>query len=197
MPRISTDNYDTVASWNGSQDLFIVEQPDGTKVATPAMVKQFIEAGNFTATGEITDGHGNILKDMAKTANVDAKIGDLSQTGLTGDSVAAQLGTAKEQINGLNASKLTLVENKETSTGSALTFDTPIQSDKMYLIAMSAPITSTARQMKCSVIRAVNTTTNEISFGDSGFAVTVSNLKITITNNGILYGLRASLIKVE
>lgn len=42
MPRISTDNYDTVASWNGSQDLFVVEQPDGTKVATPAQVKQYI-----------------------------------------------------------------------------------------------------------------------------------------------------------
>ena len=42
MPRISTENYDTVASWNGSQDLFVVEQPDGTKVATPAMVKQYV-----------------------------------------------------------------------------------------------------------------------------------------------------------
>ena len=101
MPRISTDNYDTVASWNGSQDLFVVEQPDGTKVATPAMVKQFIEAGDFVATGEVKDGHGNILKDMAKSANVDAEIGDLSQTGLTGDSVAAQLGTAKGQISGI------------------------------------------------------------------------------------------------
>lgn len=70
MPRISTDNYDTVASWNGAQDLFIVEQPDGTKVATPAMVKQFIEAGDFEATGEVKDGHGNILKDMAKSADV-------------------------------------------------------------------------------------------------------------------------------
>ena len=72
MPRISTDNYDTVASWNGSQDLFIVEQPDGTKVATPAMVKQFIEAGDFVATGEIKDGHGNILKDMAKNSDIAA-----------------------------------------------------------------------------------------------------------------------------
>ena len=77
MPRISTDNYDTVASWNGSQDLFIVEQPDGTKVATPAMVKQFIEAGDFAATGEITDGHGNVLADMAKSADVDSEIDDL------------------------------------------------------------------------------------------------------------------------
>ena len=92
MPRISTDNYDTVASWNGSQDLFVVEQPDGTKVATPAMVKQFMEAGDFEATGEVKDGHGNILKNMAKSADVDEIIGDLSQTGLTGDSVAAQLG---------------------------------------------------------------------------------------------------------
>lgn len=91
MPRISTDNYDTVASWNGSQDLFVVEQPDGTKVATPAMVKQFMEAGDFEATGEVKDGHGNILADMAKADDVDAEIGDLSQTGLTGDSVADQL----------------------------------------------------------------------------------------------------------
>ncbi len=65
MPRISTDNYDTVASWNGAQDLFIVEQPDGTKVATPAMVKQFMQAGDFTATGEIEDGHGNNLDSVA------------------------------------------------------------------------------------------------------------------------------------
>lgn len=74
MPRISTDNYDTVASWNGSQDLFIVEQPDGTKVATPAMVKQFIEAGDFVATGEIEDGHGNTLNNVAnavETINYD------------------------------------------------------------------------------------------------------------------------------
>lgn len=44
MPKISVDNYDTVASWNGNQDLLIVEQPDGTKVATPNMVRQFMES---------------------------------------------------------------------------------------------------------------------------------------------------------
>ena len=83
MPRISTDNYDTVASWNGSQDLFIVEQPDGTKVATPAMVKQFIEAGDFVATGEVKDGHGNKLADMAKADEVKglAEAGDFEATG--------------------------------------------------------------------------------------------------------------------
>ena len=98
MAKINTLNYQTVAAWNGSQDLFVVEQPDGTKVATPAMVKQFIEAGDFEATGEVKDGHGNILKDMAKSADVDAEIGDLTQTGLTGDSVAAQLGDARGKI---------------------------------------------------------------------------------------------------
>ena len=102
MPRISIDNYDTVASWNGNQDLFIVEQPDGTKVATPNMVKQFIEAGDFEATGEVIDGHGNILKDMAKSADVDAEIGDLSQTGLTGDSVAEQLDTVGDLLSAMS-----------------------------------------------------------------------------------------------
>lgn len=116
MPRISTDNYDTVASWNGSQDLFIVEQPDGTKVATPAMVKQFMQAGDFEATGEVKDGHGNILKDMAKSADVDAEIGDLSQTGLTGDSVAAQLTTAKGQIANLAAKYVSERLSKGSST---------------------------------------------------------------------------------
>ena len=93
MPRISTDNYDTVASWNGSQDLLVVEQPDGTKVATPAMVKQFIEAGDFEATGEVIDGHGNKLADVA------AEIGDLSQTGVTGATVAAQLSQLDDDID--------------------------------------------------------------------------------------------------
>ena len=69
MPKVNTFNYDTIASWNGAQDLFVVEQPDGTKVATPAMVKQFIEAGNFEATGEVKDGHGNILNNMANSAD--------------------------------------------------------------------------------------------------------------------------------
>ena len=104
--------------------------------------------------------------------------------------------TAREQISGLNASKLTLVESKVTSTGTTVTFDTPIQADTMYLIAMSAPVTATGRYMKCSMIRVVDTTTNEISFGDSQFEVTVSNLKVTITNNSVRYGIRATLIKL-
>ena len=65
MAKINTTNYQPVTAWNGTQDLLIVEQPDGTKVATPEQVKQYVEAGDFEATGEIIDGHGNILKDMA------------------------------------------------------------------------------------------------------------------------------------
>lgn len=42
MAKINTLNYQTVASWNGSQDLFVVEQPDGTKVATPEQIKQYV-----------------------------------------------------------------------------------------------------------------------------------------------------------
>ncbi len=76
MAKINTLNYQTVAAWNGSQDLFVVEQPDGTKVATPAMVKQFMEAGDFEATGEVKDGHGNVLNDLAVQASeLNDKIG--------------------------------------------------------------------------------------------------------------------------
>jgi len=86
MAKINTLNYQTVASWNGSQDLFIVEQPDGTKVATPALLKQFMEAGDFTATGEIEDGHGNILDDLAgQVSQLNDEINELSysRSGLT------------------------------------------------------------------------------------------------------------------
>lgn len=42
MAKINTLNYQTVAAWNGSQDLFVVEQTDGTKVATPEQIKQYV-----------------------------------------------------------------------------------------------------------------------------------------------------------
>lgn len=121
MPKVNTFNYDTIASWNGSQDLFVVEQLDGTKVATPAMVKQFIEAGDFVATGEITDGHGNILKDMAKSVDVANEIGDLSQTGLTGDSVAEQLAELITQ----KQDNLMVASGKLASTAGTITIPYP------------------------------------------------------------------------
>lgn len=70
MAKINTTNYQPVTSWNGTQDLLIVEQPDGTKVATPEQVKQYVEAGDFEATGEIKDGHGNILAKKADITTV-------------------------------------------------------------------------------------------------------------------------------
>lgn len=94
MPKVNTFNYDTIASWNGSQDLFVVEQPDGTKVATPAMVKQFIEAGNFTVTGNIEDGDGNQLADIA------IKLGDpASASGVTGYDAFAKISALNSNLN--------------------------------------------------------------------------------------------------
>lgn len=42
MAKINTTNYQPITAWNGTQDLFIVEQSDGTKVATPEQVKQYV-----------------------------------------------------------------------------------------------------------------------------------------------------------
>lgn len=136
MAKINTLNYQTVASWNGSQDLFVVEQPDGTKVATPALVKQFIEAGDFEATGEVKDGHGNILDDVAD------KIGDLSQTGLTGDSVAAQLGVLKENVDTKSSLSVYQPSNESvTVTGpyADIAFTKPVEAGyTFYLIGAVA-----------------------------------------------------------
>lgn len=68
MPKISVDNYDTVASWNGSQDLLIVEQTDGTKVATPAQVKQYVLGDMDDVPTEDSDNpvkSGGIFSTMA------------------------------------------------------------------------------------------------------------------------------------
>lgn len=83
MAKINTTNYQPVTAWNGTQDLFVVEQPDGTKVATPEQVKQYVEAGDFEATGEVKDRHGNILADMVKADEVKgiAEAGDFEATG--------------------------------------------------------------------------------------------------------------------
>lgn len=112
MAKINTLNYQTVAAWNGSQDLFIVEQPDGTKVATPAMVKQFIEAGDFEATGEVIDGHGNILADMAKADEVKgiAEAGDFVATGEVKDghgNILADMAKASDVISCISYGNIT------------------------------------------------------------------------------------------
>lgn len=81
MAKINTTNYQPVTAWNGTQDLFIVEQPDGTKVATPEQVKQYVEAGDFEATGEVIDGHGNILAKKADITTVTIPAFTPSQAG--------------------------------------------------------------------------------------------------------------------
>lgn len=195
MPKVNTFNYDTIASWNGSEDLFVVEQPDGTKVATPAMVKQFMEAGDFEATGEVKDGHGNILKNMAKSA----EIGDLSQTGLTGNSVAEQLGDASEQIAGINtalATKLSLFESRATTTGDSVTFTKQLELYVNYLVVMSAATTYTGRRARMSlIVFGNNNTINEVYIGDS-FTITNNNRILTITSDGMRYGITASILKL-
>ena len=112
-------NLPSIESMNGSQDAFVIEQTDGSedksRKVSPAQIKQFIEAGDFEATGEVKDGHGNILKDMAKAADVDAEIGDLSQTGVTGDSVAEQLtdvNTSLAIMNSRNQFNINLMKNR-------------------------------------------------------------------------------------
>lgn len=96
-------NLPSIESMDGSQDALCIEQTDGSedksRKVSPAQIKQYVQTGDFEATGEVKDGHGNILKDMAKSADVDAEIGDLSQTGLTGDSVAEQLGVLNDETS--------------------------------------------------------------------------------------------------
>lgn len=81
MAKINTTNYQPITAWNGTQDLFVVEQPDGTKVATPEQVKQYVEAGDFEATGEVKDGHGNILAKKADVTTVTIPAFTPSQAG--------------------------------------------------------------------------------------------------------------------
>ena len=185
MAKINTLNYQTVAAWNGSQDLFVVEQPDGTKVATPAMVKQFIEAGDFEATGEVKDGHGNILKDMAKSADVNNVIGDLSQTGLTGDSVADQLATANTAI-GERAIRV----KANTSNTKQFTFPRSIWADN----GMTSSSSHTAlfsggynNRISAGLVATNGTGVSVIKLGDNTVTATISGNNIELAFNDTVY----------
>lgn len=81
MANISS--YNQLSSWNEDDDLLFVQQPDAPKKAHPSQIKQYVEAGDFEATGEIKDGHGNILADMAKADEVKgiAEAGNFEATG--------------------------------------------------------------------------------------------------------------------
>lgn len=94
MARIK--EYPSITSFDGTNDALAIEQTDGAnnrlRKVSPAQLKQYMEAGDFVATGEVEDGHGNVL------ADVDAKIGDLSQTTVIGDTVADQLQSIKNAV---------------------------------------------------------------------------------------------------
>lgn len=67
MANISS--YNQLSSWNEDDDLLFVQQPDAPKKAHPSQMKQYVEAGDFEATGEIKDGHGNILAKKLEIQN--------------------------------------------------------------------------------------------------------------------------------
>ena len=72
MARINTMNYHPVTAWNGTQDLFVVEQPDGTKVATPEQIRQYIlsnmddaptaESENIVSSGGVAASLSKLFK---------------------------------------------------------------------------------------------------------------------------------------
>ena len=63
MARIK--EYPSITSFDGTNDALAIEQTDGAnnrlRKVSPAQLKQYMEAGDFAATGEIIDGHGNTL----------------------------------------------------------------------------------------------------------------------------------------
>ena len=67
MANISS--YNQLSSWNEDDDLLFVQQPDAPKKAHPSQMKQYVEAGDFEATGEVIDGHSNVLNDIATRIN--------------------------------------------------------------------------------------------------------------------------------
>ena len=104
--------------------------------------------------------------------------------------------TARSLISGLDASKLTLLEHKATTTGNSLTLNTQLTADKSYLLSIQAPTTATGRRTRLSLICVVQNETNEIYIGSQYFTVTASNRYITITGDNLNYGIEASLIKL-
>lgn len=179
MPRISTDNYDTVAAWNGSQDLFVVEQPDGTKVATPAMVKQFIEAGNFTATGEVEDGHGNILKDMAKSADVNTALAGKQDT-LTFDNVPTQNSNNPVKSSGIFSAIANLITHVAGETSITIPLSDSWTATIFGTIS-TTPISAILTVVSGGSVSVTDLTSNSLA-SKANISANVSNKTITLTS---------------
>lgn len=103
MSRIK--EYPSITSFDGTYDALAIEQTDGannrTRKVTPAQLKQYMEAGDFEATGEVKDGHGNILSEKCNVAVYNWNLGNVtadtvytlsnfkSTVGLSGKSIIA------------------------------------------------------------------------------------------------------------
>lgn len=76
MARIK--EYPSITSFDGTNDALAIEQTDGasnrTRKVTPAQLKQYIQSGTFEASGEIKDGHGNILSDVNNKVSIVSNI---------------------------------------------------------------------------------------------------------------------------
>lgn len=79
MARIK--EYPSIESFDGNADALAIEQTDGannrTRKVTPAQLKGYMQSGDFTATGEIRDGNGNMLSGVAN------KIKKMPNTGIS------------------------------------------------------------------------------------------------------------------
>ena len=80
MARIK--EYPSIESFDGNADALAIEQTDGannrTRKVSPAQLKNYMQSGDFTATGEIKDGHGNILNDMAQSKATHIHLGNIT-----------------------------------------------------------------------------------------------------------------------
>ena len=110
-------NLPSIESMNGSQDALVIEQTDGSedksRKVSPAQIKQYVQTGDFEATGEVKDGHGNKLADMAKADEVKglAEAGDFEATGEVIDGHGNVLGDKVEC--GLYASPVQTIQSKQ------------------------------------------------------------------------------------
>ena len=113
MAKINTLNYQTVASWNGSKDLFVVEQPDGTKVATPAMVKQYVLGNSIDDIYSVMGQNGakNLIPYPYTNAYRTTNGVTITEGSITGSCVfnGTSTGRADAQLGYQNSNALTLL----------------------------------------------------------------------------------------
>ena len=152
--------------------------------------------GVFTADKDITDTIGDITQTGVTGATVAAQIkavndttGDITQTGVTGATVAAQIA----ELDGAISGKLSLFESIATTTGNSVTFTKQLTNDINYVVVMSAPTTATGRRQRLSLIVLGNNNLNEVYFGDN-FTLSVNDRRLSITTDGVTYGISASIL---